>query len=353
MHSEPAPTGLLTRLSHLIHRYFIGFLLSSYILAGFFPRFGEWLRSISLGHVSGLGEMTSLSVTMVLLGVLLLNASLSLEKIQDLIRSPQLLLAGLVANVGLPVVVLYFASLIMSFTSAPEHVQSIIVALALLSTVPVAGAATAYTQNSDGDVPLAVGLVLISIFLSPWLMPISLNFINWAAVGDYTAALSQLKGGAPTLVLLLSVLLPSILGLSLRPLLGAQRIESAKPTLKLINSICLLLLNYTNASLALPQAFASPEWGFLASAFTFVVLLCSIDFMAGWWLAKLLRAKTAQCLALMFGVGMNNNGTALVLASLAFANQPKILIPMILYSLVQNLIASASATLISTRPASL
>jgi BASS family bile acid:Na+ symporter len=55
----------------------------------------------------------------------------------------------------------------------------------------------------------------------------------------------------------------------------------------------------------------------------------------------------------MFGVGMNNNGTALVLASLAFANQPKILIPMILYSLVQNLIASASATLISTRVSSL
>lgn len=352
MNSPHAQPGVLPNLSHLIHRYFIGFLLSSYILAGFFPYFGGWLRSISLGHVSGLGETTSLSLPMVLLGILLLNASLSLTKIRDLVRSPHLLLAGLAANIFLPVIVLYFASLIMSFTSAPENLQSIIVALALLSTVPVAGAATAYTQNSDGDVSLAVGLILISIFLSPWLMPISLHWIDEAAVGDYTAALSQLKGGAPTLVLLFSVLLPSILGLSLRPLLGAQRIESAKPALKLINSICLLLLNYTNASLALPQAFASPEWGFLASAFTFVVLLCSIDFMAGWWLARLLRAKTSQCLALMFGVGMNNNGTALVLASLAFANQPKILISMIIYSLVQNLIASTAATLTTARPSS-
>ena len=352
MNSESAPTGLLTRLSHLIHRYFIGFLISSYIFAGFFPRFGEWLRRISLGHASGFGETTSLSLTMVLLAVLLLNASLSLEKIRDLIRSPQLLLAGLGANLFLPIIVLYFASLILTVIGTPEHLQAIIVALALLSTVPVAGASTAYTQNTDGDIPLAVGLVLFSIFLSPWLMPISLHFINVVAIGDYTPALAQLKGGAPTLVLLLSVLLPSVLGLGLRPLLGAHRIKSAKPTLKLTNSICLLLLNYTNASIALPQVFASPEWGFLIIAVTFAILLCSVDFLAGWWLGRLLKAKTSQCYALMFGVGMNNNGTALVLASLAFANQPKILIPIILYNLVQNLIASGASHLSSSASSS-
>ncbi|NCZ52407.1 MAG: Na+-dependent transporter [Verrucomicrobia bacterium] len=352
MNSESAPTGLLTRLSHLIHRYFIGFLISSYIFAGFFPRFGEWLRRISLGHASGFGETTSLSLTMVLLAVLLLNASLSLEKIRDLIRSPQLLLAGLGANLLLPIIVLYFASFLLTVGGTPEHLQAIIVALALLSTVPVAGASTAYTQNTDGDVPLAVGLVLLSIFFSPWLMPISLHFINVVAIGDYTPALAQLKGGAPTLVLLLSVLLPSVLGLGLRPLLGAHRIKSAKPTLKLTNSICLLLLNYTNASIALPQVFASPEWGFLIIALTFTILLCSVDFLAGWWLGRLLKAKTSQCYGLMFGVGMNNNGTALVLASLAFVNQPKILIPIILYNLVQNLIASGASHLSSSASSS-
>ena len=352
MNSPHAPSGLLPSLSHLIHRYFIGFLISSYIAAGFFPRFGEWLRGISLGHVSGFGETTPLSLTMVLLAILLLNASLSLDKIRDLIRSPQLLLAGLAANIFLPVIVLYFTSFILTLGATSQHLHPILIALALLSTVPVAGAATAYTQNTDGDVPLAVALVLLSIFLSPWLMPISLNLINFIAIGDYAPALAQLRSGAPTLVLFLSVLLPSLLGLGLRPLLGIQRIQSAKPALKLINSICLLLLNYTNASIALPQVFASPDWGFLRTAFIFVLLLCTTDFLAGWWLARLLRAKTDQCLALMFGVGMNNNGTALVLASLAFVNSPTILIPIILYNLVQNLIASASATLISTRPAS-
>jgi BASS family bile acid:Na+ symporter len=51
----------------------------------------------------------------------------------------------------------------------------------------------------------------------------------------------------------------------------------------------------------------------------------------------------------MFGVGMNNNGTALVLASLAFVNTPKILVPMMFYNLVQNVIASGAVTFVSAR----
>ncbi len=41
----------------------------------------------------------------------------------------------------------------------------------------------------------------------------------------------------------------------------------------------------------------------------------------------------------MFGLGMNNNGTGLVLASMALANYPRVLLPIIFYNLVQHLIA--------------
>jgi BASS family bile acid:Na+ symporter len=104
------------------------------------------------------------------------------------------------------------------------------------------------------------------------------------------------------------------------------------------------------ASIALPQVFESPVWGFLATALVFGSLLCAIDFLSGWWLARILRAKTEQCLALMFGVGMNNNGTALVVASIPFVNTPKILVPIIFYNLVQNLISSSTVTFLSSRP---
>jgi BASS family bile acid:Na+ symporter len=43
----------------------------------------------------------------------------------------------------------------------------------------------------------------------------------------------------------------------------------------------------------------------------------------------------------MYGLGMNNNGTGLVLASLALASFPRVMVPIILYNLVQHLVAGA------------
>jgi BASS family bile acid:Na+ symporter len=41
----------------------------------------------------------------------------------------------------------------------------------------------------------------------------------------------------------------------------------------------------------------------------------------------------------MFGLGMNNNGTGLVLASLALADHPRVTLPIIFSNLVQHLAA--------------
>lgn len=48
----------------------------------------------------------------------------------------------------------------------------------------------------------------------------------------------------------------------------------------------------------------------------------------------------------MFGLGMNNNGTGLVLAASALADHPAVLLPMILYTLVQQVIAAVTDFLI-------
>jgi BASS family bile acid:Na+ symporter len=42
----------------------------------------------------------------------------------------------------------------------------------------------------------------------------------------------------------------------------------------------------------------------------------------------------------MFGLGMNNNGTGLVLVSMALADHPQVMLPIIFYNLVQHLVAS-------------
>lgn len=43
----------------------------------------------------------------------------------------------------------------------------------------------------------------------------------------------------------------------------------------------------------------------------------------------------------MYGLGMNNNGTGLVLASLALADHPRVMLPIIFYNLIQHLVAGA------------
>ena len=41
----------------------------------------------------------------------------------------------------------------------------------------------------------------------------------------------------------------------------------------------------------------------------------------------------------MYGLGMNNNGTGLVLASMALADHPTVMLPIIFYNLVQQIAA--------------
>ena len=41
----------------------------------------------------------------------------------------------------------------------------------------------------------------------------------------------------------------------------------------------------------------------------------------------------------MFGLGMNNNGTGLVLASMALTEHPQVMVPIIFYNLVQHVVA--------------
>jgi BASS family bile acid:Na+ symporter len=72
-----------------------------------------------------------------------------------------------------------------------------------------------------------------------------------------------------------------------------------------------------------------------------VVSLCVLSFAVGGWVARLVQAEAAQRTALVFGLGMNNNGTGLVLAALALADHPRVLLPILCYNLVQHLVAGA------------
>jgi BASS family bile acid:Na+ symporter len=61
------------------------------------------------------------------------------------------LVAGLTANLLIPIVYIFFITLLLQLWHNPEETQHILVGLALVAAMPIAGASTAWAQNSNGN----------------------------------------------------------------------------------------------------------------------------------------------------------------------------------------------------------
>lgn len=340
------------RLTHFLHEKFLWFLVGSYVLASVFPRFGLWLRDVSCGRLSLGGSSTRLSLSMLMLSFLLLNAALGVEpgQLKKLLRNPVAVLSGLIANLAIPIMFIFCVTQLMRLWHNPDEVQNILLGLALVASMPIAGSSTAWSQNANGNMALSLGLVLFSTLLSPLTTPLALHSVGLMTTGDYSEDLHELASGGTNAFLAVGVILPSLVGLALRVLLGVARITAAKPYLKLTNSLILFLLIYSNASISLPQAVRTPDYDFLAVMLVIAAGLCTGAFCAGWLLARMLKAGRAEQMSLMFGLGMNNNGTGLVLASMALADHPRAMLPIIFYNLVQHLVAGGVDRLMLSKP---
>ncbi len=302
---------------------------------------GLGIRDVSVGEIALFGAKTRISLSMLMLSALLLNAGMGVrwDTIREMLRGPSLLGAGLLANLLIPIAFILVVTRIMAGWHNADEVQNILVGLALVASMPIAGSSTAWAQNADGELTLSLGMVLFSTLLSPVTTPIALHSVGLMATGDYAEDLHELAAGGTGMFLAVCVLAPSLAGIGVRHVVGDARYAVARPRLKLINSAILLVLNYSNASVSLPQAVADPDPDFLAVTVVIVVALCVLAFGAGWLVSRLLRATPAQRTSLMFGLGMNNNGTGLVLASMALADHPRVMLPIIFYNLAQHLIA--------------
>jgi bile acid:Na+ symporter, BASS family len=175
--------------------------------------------------------------------------------------------------------------------------------------------------------------------LSPLVTPLGLHAIGLVTHGDYAEDLHELASAGSRSFVVLAVVLPSAIGIIGRVVVGPQRVARALPALKLANLVDLLVLNYANAAAALPQVVTRPDWDFLALIVAITVVMCAGAFVTGWAIPRALHAPRADQISLMFGMGMNNNGTGLVLASTALADHPLVLLPIIAYNLIQQIVA--------------
>jgi bile acid:Na+ symporter, BASS family len=338
---------LVTSLSSFLHRHFLWLLLGCYAAAALTPGLGRWIRDVSFGDVRLSQQEARVTLPMLMLALLMLNAGLGVQsaRLKGLPRFWLLLLAGLAANLLVPVVFIVVAIPVTGFWLDTDEVQNILLGLALIAAMPIAGASTAWSQNTGGNLVLSLGLVVLSTLLSPLTTPVTLRVVGLLATGDYAEDLLRLAAHGTEIFLIICVVVPSIVGIFLSWAIGKARLTPAKPHLKLFNWVILLLLIYANASVALPEAVAYPNIDFLLITLGIAGTLCVLAFGSGWLVARLFNTDPAQRASLMFGLGMNNNGTGLVLASVALADHPHVMLPIIIYNLVQHLVAGAVAFL--------
>jgi BASS family bile acid:Na+ symporter len=322
----------------------LGLVVGAYFLAALWPQPGLQLRACNVGAWL-VGDQTPLNISKLLLAFLLFNAGfgMSIQQMWQLLRRPLLLVFGIVANVSIPLVFIIGIAILMQLWHNPREVQEILVGLAVIASMPVAGSSTTWVQNADGDLALSLGLVIASTALSPILTPLVLHSVGWMAANEYAQALHNLAGSNLSGFLLQFLVLPTLLGISGRALMAQRRWQYLRPWLKLCGSAALLLLCYSNAAVALPQTVVHhPDWDFLAVTLIIVLAMCIIGFVAGAVVGSLLRTNIAQKTSLIFSLGMTNNGTGLVVAAQELSHYPAILLPIIFYNLVQHIVAAVT-----------
>jgi BASS family bile acid:Na+ symporter len=328
-------------LSQFIHHHLLWFLIGAYTLSAIWPTAGLWIRNVSFGDLRIFNETLHVSFLLLLLATLMFNAGLGVKTshLTSLAQKKGVLLAGLTANLVIPMAYIFLVTLIMRLWYEPEEAQHILIGLALVAAMPIAGASTAWAQNSNGNLALSLGLVLASTVLSPILTPIALYTFGEMATEEYETVIHNLAAYGSGTFLGLWIVLPSLLGLTVRFVVPEAQLTALMPLIKLINSLVLLLLNYSNGSVSLPQAVADRDYDFLAVTLAITMGLCVTAFSSGYGLSRLFQVDEAERVSLMYGLGMNNNGTGLVLASLVLASYPQVMVPIIFYNIIQHLVA--------------
>lgn len=328
----------MERAFHWMQRRMLWLLLSTYVLGAFVPALGLRIRAVPIFSVPGLGREGVFSLPMAMIGVLLFVAGLGarIEAIRTTTRRPALLLAGLTANTTYPLLFVAATAVLLARWHSPDETQTILFGLGLVGAMPIAGASTAWSQNADGNLAMSLGLVWGSTLLSPLLSPLILEAVALVMKGEYSVDIRNLAHHGASLFLVVAVVVPSLLGLAGQLLLGRARVARVMPRLKLLNLANLLVLSYSNASASLPQAIRQPDPDFVVLVLVVTMTMCAGAFGVGWYLPRRFHARHGDQTAMMFGLGMNNNGTGLVLAQAMIPEHPRVLLAIIFYNLVQQ-----------------
>ena len=330
----------ISRVSKFAKQRLVWLLLACYALGALLPGPGQALRNWDVSWLSIGGTPARFSLWMIAILLFSGAVSVDLSKLWELARRPGALIISLV-GVWVPPIVLVGLSSALFGLLAPEGTEtSLLLGIALVASMPVANSAVGWTQQSGGSLAWALGLVVLSISLCPLVAPQLLRLMGLTLSASDSAEVDAIVATFTGGVFLVWVLAPTLLGFLVRWYVGGQRIYLAQPILGLGSAVALLLLNYVNASMALPRLTGQYSLGLLMVTALVAVLLPVVGWIVGWWMAPLARVSQRSRMAWGYSLGMKNTGLALSLADTALGDQPLAVVVILLSTITQHVVAS-------------
>ena len=301
--------GALTSLNDLITRFFVLWIILFSAAAFFFPRVFEDL---------GFLIVPLLAVIMFAMGI-----TLRVDDFRRVFLRPLEILAGVCAQyIVMPLLGLLLA---LAFGISPL----IAVGIVLVGSCPGGTASNVITYLARGDLALSVTLTSVSTLLCPFLLPVLMYIYagKWIDVPVTDLFISALQ----------IVLLPVLLGLALRRLLG----EKSEAVLPLLPSVSALVIALVVGIIVSLNTESIKTVG--AVVFLVVIIHNTLGLICGYLIAKTLGFGESSCRAISVEVGMQNSGLAAALSQLHFGYLTAL--PAALFSIWHNISGGAIASL--------
>ncbi len=201
----------------------------------------------------------------------------------------------------------------------------------LVGCCPGGTASNVITYIAGGDVPLSVGMTIVSTLIAPLMTPVLVYVLGgaWVEVSLMAMVISVVK----------VVLIPVLLGILIHSLFGSL-IEKIQEVLPLVSVIAIVMI--------ISGIVASNKEKLITSGILVlgVVILHNFLGMAlGLGIAKVMKLPYPKATAIAIEVGMQNSGLAVSLATANFAASPLATLPGAIFSVWHNIAGSIFAGL--------
>lgn len=203
-----------------------------------------------------------------------------------------------------------------------------ITGLVLAAVIPTGITSFIWVSIHKGNIPLALSIILIDTFLSPFIVPYALTLTAGEKVQMDIWGMMQ--------GLILMVVLPSLLGMLLNQVTDGKVKDVIGVRLVPFSKMGLVFVVMLNSAVVAPYLKVVDKK--LVSIAVVVFLLSSSGYLFSWLISKMFKRDREEIVTLTFTGGMRNISAGAVVAVAYFP--PPVAVPVVLGILFQQMLAS-------------